>query len=410
MADSIKPTRAQLAQFLPDQRLIRAFEKLFDVVPNDLITLARLIEEVGIEAVTAAASAHSNTSALTRIAEALEILTGVPKDLPHNRPTFDAIEFDRFAPINARRGSMWWNDADDTVNIGHGSGAVQQVGQETYLQVENTTGADIPNGSVVGFAGVDGYVEASPYIADDTQREDYFLGVTTQNIPDGAIGFTTLYGFVRDIDTTGSAVSETWATGEVLYASTTVAGAMTNVRPTAPNVVVSIAIITTVSATVGVVLVRPIVPVGFDYADYFSAVDQTAVAINTPYSVTFNETGIEHGVTLVSGTRVTAASAGLYAVSVKLQVTSSTASSGTIQAWLAVNGTNVPNSRADFTVKANGDTKLLSYAYQLSLVIGDYVEVKWAVSSTSLFLDSVAATAYSPVAPAASVFITQTQL
>ena len=71
MANPIKPTRAQLAQFLPDQRLIRAFEQLFDVVPNDLITLLALIEEVGIEAVSAAASTNSNAAALSRIAEAL---------------------------------------------------------------------------------------------------------------------------------------------------------------------------------------------------------------------------------------------------------------------------------------------------------------------------------------------------
>jgi hypothetical protein len=32
-------TRAELAQFLPNQRAIRAFEKLFDLIPPDLIDL-----------------------------------------------------------------------------------------------------------------------------------------------------------------------------------------------------------------------------------------------------------------------------------------------------------------------------------------------------------------------------------
>jgi hypothetical protein len=49
MATPIKPTRADFAKFLPDQRSIRAFEQLFDVIPNDLITLLALIEEVGID-------------------------------------------------------------------------------------------------------------------------------------------------------------------------------------------------------------------------------------------------------------------------------------------------------------------------------------------------------------------------
>lgn len=36
MANSIKPNRNDLAKFLPDQRLIRAFEQLFDYVPAEI--------------------------------------------------------------------------------------------------------------------------------------------------------------------------------------------------------------------------------------------------------------------------------------------------------------------------------------------------------------------------------------
>ena len=39
-----KLTRKELAEFLPNQRSIRAFEKLFDVVPTDVDDL---IERVG---------------------------------------------------------------------------------------------------------------------------------------------------------------------------------------------------------------------------------------------------------------------------------------------------------------------------------------------------------------------------
>jgi hypothetical protein len=106
----------------------------------------------------------------------------------------------------------------------------------------------------------------------------------------------------------------------------------------------------------------------------------------------------------------TDAQAGLYQINVKLQATSSTASSSTIFAWIAINGTDVPNSRADFTIKANGDTKLVSYMYQVSLIIGDYVEVRWAADTTSLRLDAIAATAFAPAASSAAVFLTQIQL
>ena len=36
MVDPRAPTRQDLAKFLPDQRSIRAFEKLFELVPNEL--------------------------------------------------------------------------------------------------------------------------------------------------------------------------------------------------------------------------------------------------------------------------------------------------------------------------------------------------------------------------------------
>lgn len=39
MADPRAPTRADLAKFLPDQRSIRAFEKVFELIPADLLSI-----------------------------------------------------------------------------------------------------------------------------------------------------------------------------------------------------------------------------------------------------------------------------------------------------------------------------------------------------------------------------------
>jgi hypothetical protein len=305
MANPRPLTREELAKFLPDQRSIRAFEQLFAIIPGDLVILIQLIEEVGIEAVSAMARAESNSASLLRIAEALELLTSVPVASDVRRPVLDTIDMDRFAPVGYKRARMWWNDQDDTLNIGHQYGVVQQVGQETYMQVENVTGSPIPNGSVVGFAGVNGYIKCSPYIADGSLPSEYFIGVLTQDLADGEVGMATLYGRVRDFDTTGVPAGETWVAGDILYASPTVAGYFTNVRPTAPNSVVIVAAVMVVSATVGEVMVRTTVPTGLAYATYYSTIDQTPAVANTAYEVTFNGTGAEHDVSLVSGTRLT---------------------------------------------------------------------------------------------------------
>ena len=410
MANPRPLTRDELAKFLPDQRSIRAFEQLFAIVPGDIVVLTKLIEEVGIEAVSAMARAESNSESLSRIAEALELLTSVPVEPESNHQVVDSIDVNQYAPVNYARGRMWWNDFDDTLNIGHKNEVVQQVGQETYMHVENVTGSFMPNGTVVGFAGVNGYIKCSPYIANGTVPSEYFIGVITQDLVDGQTGMATLYGQVRGFDTTGAPAGETWVKGDILYCSTTVAGYFTKVRPTAPNDVIIVAAVLSVSATDGRVMVRTTVPVGLSYATFYSTIDQTLATANTPYSVTYNTAGAAHDVSLVSGTSLKVDQAGLYTVNVKLQVTSSNAASSTVYAWLAKNGIDIADSRADFTIKANGDTKLISYTYQISLLINDYIDIKWAGDTTSLRLDAIPATAFSPAASSATVFLTQTQL
>lgn len=70
-------TRKELAEFLPSQRAIRAFEKLFDIIPGDIIELFIQIEAASIDANTAGASANS---ALFQIVQALKKIEEVSID------------------------------------------------------------------------------------------------------------------------------------------------------------------------------------------------------------------------------------------------------------------------------------------------------------------------------------------
>jgi nitrogen fixation protein len=58
------------------------------------------------------------------------------------------------------------------------------------------------------------------------------LGVVTETIAPNQEGFIITVGQIENINTTGSLQGETWADGNVLYLSPTVAGRMTNVKPT----------------------------------------------------------------------------------------------------------------------------------------------------------------------------------
>lgn len=69
MADPRPLTRNELAQFLPSQRAIRAFERLFELVPDDLTQILVIAEE----ALSAAANARAENLQLKQELERLQL-------------------------------------------------------------------------------------------------------------------------------------------------------------------------------------------------------------------------------------------------------------------------------------------------------------------------------------------------
>lgn len=312
-------------------------------------------------------------------------------------------------------GELSYNTAEDTFDLTHLNGVVQQIGFETFMRCKNDTGSSISKGSVVGFAGVNGEIKVSKYIADGSVPELYFVGVAAFDMADDDIGAVTLYGKVSGIDTTGSAVSETWAAGDILYASPSTAGALTKVRPTAPDAVIVVAAVLSVSSTTGSLMVRPTIPIGLDYGTFTDTTDQTLAAVDTATPVKLNTTEISNGVTVVNDgsgnpTKITFASSGFYQISVSNQYTSSNASSKNVQTWLRKNGTNIADSNSYVTLSANGENTVFSTTYTVSVAANDYIQIMWASDDTTVSINSIAATGYSPAAPSAIVAVTQIQL
>ena len=61
------------------------------------------------------------------------------------------------------------------------------------------------------------------------------LGIVAQDISNNQSGYIMIYGQLNNLNTTGSLQGETWNDGDALYLSPTVAGGVTNIKPTAPN-------------------------------------------------------------------------------------------------------------------------------------------------------------------------------
>lgn len=82
------------------------------------------------------------------------------------------------------------------------------------------------------------------------------IGLVTETIATNQEGFIMTVGNLEDINTTGSLQGETWADGDVLYLSPTVAGAITNIKPVAPQHLVVIGYVEYAHANHGKIYVK----------------------------------------------------------------------------------------------------------------------------------------------------------
>jgi hypothetical protein len=300
-----------------------------------------------------------------------------------------------------------WNPTDAALEVDLEYGVVQQVGQELYARVRNSTGVTIPNGTVVGFSGAtNDAIQAVPYLADGTQSTLYALGVMTHDLPDsGQKGYCTTLGFVREVDTSA------FTQGDVLYASPTTAGAFTNVKPTAPNSVVSLGLVMQVSSTDGVIFVRPVIEQQKAYGTFSRNTNYSPAVINTPYAIEFGGAVLSNGVTIgTPASRIVTAGSGFYSVSASLQYSSSNAAAKNIYSWVRRNGVDVVDSSRVIGITGNNVYTSVFVAESVSMNAGDYIEVMFAVTDTSVTLAAVPATAFAPNSPAANLVIQQIQL
>lgn len=303
-------------------------------------------------------------------------------------------------------GLMAWNDTDATLDLGMEYGVIQQIGQETYARVKNTTGVTIPNGTVVGFAGASpNSINVAPYLADGSSPTLYILGVMTHDLPDsGEKGYCCTWGFVRDVDTSA------FSAGDILYASPTTAGAFTNVKPTAPNNVIPLAACVTSNATTGVIFVRPTIQQMQYYGEFTKTTDQTPAAIDTAYALTFDNTEISNGVTIGSPTsRIVVPESGLYRFDATIQLTSGNSSSKNVWVWMRKNGTDLTNSARLVTMDINNGYVPITVFETVSMAKNDYVQLMFAANDTAITVDTVASTAFAPGAPAVVLNVTQVQ-
>ena len=319
-------------------------------------------------------------------------------------------------------GTLCWSVDDRTLNLTHPNDVVQQVGQETFFLVKNETGSTIANGTSVRFAGAtNGNGQArlliEPWLADGTYPSLYAVGITTEDIEDGAEGLVTNFGKLRDLNTTGSLVGETWQLGDILYANPTIAGGLTRVKPTAPQNVTPMAAVVKVSSTSGELFVRPTIYPPFRYATFADKTTQTQSDINTPKAISYNTTEVTNGHRLDPDptdsnriTRVTALVSGRYNYKFSIQLVSDSSAAKDVWIWFRKNGIDIPDSATRKTITGNGVYDVAAWDITVSMAENDYFQIMWAVSNIGATIPAPAATAFAPAIPSVILNITEAAL
>lgn len=330
-------------------------------------------------------------------------------------PVFDYVQMNTTANLGDDDfvpGMLTWNEPEDCLDVVQNDGTRTQVGLENYIEVINNSAQQFYNGQVVMFSSVSAeeIPAVLPMIASPDMEPLYIVGVLTMDLAPNQRGRATVLGKVRDLDTTGSNVGETWQQGDLLWVHPTITGAMTRVRPTAPYPAISVAAVLKVSSTAGLILVRPTIFPKLSYGKFTSSQNQFPLATNTPYAVKFEQSEFSSGVSVQDLTKIVCSKQGLYSFDFRLQVTSTNSSQTSLYIWARVNGADVALTTTQSSMAGNGFQLTPSWNFVLSLNAGDYFELMYAVSGTAVHISAPAATTFCPATPSAVMKVNQFNL
>jgi hypothetical protein len=188
--------------------------------------------------------------------------SGITLD-PDNTPGAAAtvINFGAGAPpASEAEGQLFYNDG--VLNAVYDiAGPVLQIGQEDWVKVKNNSGAAILNGSPVYITGSSAGLPSVALAQADAAATSAVIGLATSEISNGADGFVTAFGLVRDFDLSDGVggVGETgssFSAGDIVYLSATQAGKLTNTSPEAPDYPVIVGVVTATPVATATVLVE----------------------------------------------------------------------------------------------------------------------------------------------------------
>jgi hypothetical protein len=164
----------------------------------------------------------------------------------------DYIDFSLNPISGASVARLQWSDGEGTLTVGLKGGNVNlDIGQEQVAYCYNGTGSAMPKGTVVYISGAQGQrpsITKATSNAESTSTK--VLGMTAEQINNGAQGFVATFGIIQDVNTAS------YAPGTQLWLSST-PGEFTSEKIYAPNHLVFLGYSIKQSANAGQIFLSP---------------------------------------------------------------------------------------------------------------------------------------------------------
>jgi hypothetical protein len=123
------------------------------------------------------------------------------------------------------------------------------------------------------------------------------------------------------------------------------------------------------------------------YGSFFDTTTQTNGGATSANVMTFNTADLTNGVSIVTDSQITLATAGVYNIQFSSQFSRAGGTGfSTVDVWLSKNGANVTSSNTQVNVPNSGGKAVASWTFLVDASAGDYYELYWSSTDTSVVM------------------------
>ena len=151
--------------------------------------------------------------------------------------------------------------------------------------------------------------------------------------------------------------------------------------------------VTESNTTVTVTSPGPQGPAGSGVAGYhgsfFSTATQSNSGANQVNTMTYNQTDTAAGVSIVTNSKITIASAGVYNMQFSAQFAKDDSGDDFVDIWLSKNNDNISWSNSRVQLSGNNAQHIVAWNWFVTAAAGDYFEIRWSSADTEMSIDAI---------------------